>query len=164
MLSYSQNLIKHCFKTLLRMFFQMMTFLMCVLISQWSLFLTAPALFFKIVTLLHLCVHYLCVRTCVCGGYPSGSYRGPWHLQGCWATRTSRLQSRLVKVSQKDHTLLHKQRLASNWEHKWFVFFFVLFFTRTLNSLRARARQCKSHSHSYREYLYGMLWEHGTCR
>lgn len=31
----------------------------------------------------------------------------PWHLQGCWAMRTSRLRSRLVKVSQTAHTDIH---------------------------------------------------------
>lgn len=52
------------------------------------------------------------VRVCV---HPSGIYREPWHLQGCWATRTSRLQSRLVKVSQTART--HTHTLARRGTH-----------------------------------------------
>ena len=53
----------------------------------------------------HFAFFFSCLHVCL---YPSGSYRGPWHLQGCWATRTSRLRSRLVKVSQTaTHSYAH---------------------------------------------------------
>lgn len=55
--------------------------------------------------LLSLCIFSI-VRVCL---LPWGSYRETWHFQGCWATRTSRRRSRLVKVSQTTHAQAHTE-------------------------------------------------------
>lgn len=59
----------------------------------------------------------LCISSMHVYVYPSGSHRGPWHLQGCWATRTYRLQSRLVKVSQTAHTKTYIQEKYTLCKH-----------------------------------------------